>query len=275
MTLLPRTWMFTPGSRPDRFDKAVATSADAIILDLEDAVLEAEKPQARDHVLAFLKQRARGSTRIVVRINSVRRRVGIEDLIALTGSEQAPDYILLPKVEEPADLGMVADVMTDAGCGSQLIALLESARGVANAAAIASASSRLNAIMFGAADYAADLGLQVQTMCADHARGTIANACAAAGIIAIDSPHFSLDDMDSLETEARMARNIGFFGKALVHPKQLPVIEAVFNPTPQERALAERILQSSATGVSIVEGKMVDVAMVRWAQRIAQPASTA
>lgn len=275
MTLLPRTWMFTPGSRPDRFDKAVATSADAVILDLEDAVLEAEKPQARDHVLAFLKQRARGSTRIVVRINSVRRRVGIEDLIALTGSEQAPDYILLPKVEEPADLGMVADVMTDAGCGSQLIALLESARGVANAAAIASASSRLNAIMFGAADYAADLGLQVQTMCADHARGTIANACAAAGIIAIDSPHFSLDDMDSLETEARMARNIGFFGKALVHPKQLPVIEAVFNPTPQERALAERILQSSATGVSIVEGKMVDVAMVRWAQRIAQPASTA
>ena len=275
MTLLPRTWMFTPGSRPDRFDKAVATSADAVILDLEDAVLEAEKPQARDHVLAFLKQRARGSTRIVVRINSVRRRVGIEDLIALTGSEQAPDYILLPKVEEPADLGMVADVMTDAGCGSQLIALLESARGVANAAAIASASSRLNAIMFGAADYAADLGLQVQTMCADHARGTIANACAAAGIIAIDSPHFSLDDMDSLETESRMARSIGFFGKALVHPKQLPVIEAVFNPTPQERALAERILQSSATGVSIVEGKMVDVAMVRWAQRIAQPASTA
>ncbi len=275
MTPLPRTWMFTPGSRPDRFDKAVATSADAIILDLEDAVLEAEKPQARDHVLAFLKQRARGSTRIVVRINSIRRRVGIEDLIALTGAEQAPDYILLPKVEEPADLGMVADVMTDTGCGSQLIALLESARGVANAAAIASASSRLNAIMFGAADYAADLGLQVQTMRADHARGTIANACAAAGIIAIDSPHFSLDDMDSLETEAHMARSIGFFGKALVHPKQLPVIEAVFNPTPQERALAERILQSSATGVSIVEGKMVDVAMVRWAQRIAQPASTA
>lgn len=275
MTLLPRTWMFTPGSRPDRFDKAAATSADAIILDLEDAVLEAEKPQARDNVLAFLKQRARGTTRIVIRINSIRRRVGIEDLIALTGAEQAPDYILLPKVEEPAGLGMVADVMTDAGCGSQLIALLESARGVANAAAIANASSRLNAIMFGAADYAADLGLQVQTMRADHARGAIANACAAAGIIAIDSPHFSLDDMDSLETEARMARSIGFFGKALVHPKQLPVIEAVFNPTPQERALAERILQSSATGVSIVEGKMVDVAMVRWAQRIAQPASTA
>ena len=269
MTLLPRTWMFTPGSRPDRFGKAVATSADAIILDLEDAVLEAEKPQARVDVLAFLDQGGWNDRRIVVRINSFRRRVGIEDLVSISTCRRPPDFILLPKAEEPADLSMVADVMSDAGCGSQLVALLESARGVANATAIASATPRVGAIMFGAADYAADLGLQVQAMRADHARGIIANACAAAGIIAIDSPHFSLDDMDSLDAECRMARSVGFFGKALVHPKQLPVIEAVFHPTPQERALADRILQSSATGVSVVDGKMVDVAMIRWAQRIA------
>ncbi|WCT75180.1 aldolase/citrate lyase family protein [Sphingomonas naphthae] len=269
MSALPRSWLFTPGSRPDRFAKAAATGADALILDLEDAVAEDRKVEARGHVIAFLDSAPAIAQAIAVRINPLGRAVGLEDLAALARLSRAPDYILVPKAEEPAELALVARVLDDAGSTARIAALVESARGIANAPALARATPRLAAMLFGAADYAADLGQQVGSFQPDFARAALVNAAAGGGVIAIDSPFFAIDRPDDLAAECGKVRALGYQGKAATHPAQLDPINAAFAPTADEQALARRILAAAPDGVGVLDGKMIDIAMVRWARRIA------
>lgn len=268
MTTLPRSWLFTPGSRPDRFAKAAATSADALILDLEDAVAEDGKEAARAHVVAFLDSRPAIGQQIAVRINPLRRAVGLADLATLARLARGPDIILIPKAEEPGDMALVADMLADAGSGAGLVALVESARGVAHAAAIAGATPRLCALMFGAADYAADMGQQVDRFRPDFARASVANAAAAGGIGAIDSPCFVIDRADLLDAECVAARGFGFHAKAAIHPAQLAAIGQHFAPTTAEQEQARRILAAAPDGVGVLDGRMIDIAMLRWARRM-------
>lgn len=268
MTAFPRSWLFTPGSRPDRFAKAAASVADALILDLEDAVAEENKAQARQNVATFLETAPAIGQRIAVRINPLRRAIGLEDLVALARLARAPDYILLPKAEGSADLVIASDILTDCGSGAQLLALIESARGVAHAAMIAAATPRLAGLMFGAADYAADLGQQVGRFRPDFARAAIANAAASGDMPAIDSPCFAIDDSDVLETECSQARAFGFLGKAAIHPAQLEAINHHFHASASERELASRIIAAAPDGVGVLDGKMIDIAMIRWARRM-------
>lgn len=269
MSALARSWLFTPGSRPDRFTKAAATAAEALILDLEDAVAEDRKLEARGHVIAFLETRPQISQQVIVRINPLGRAVGLEDLAALAQLKSGPDLVLVPKAEEPAELALAARVLEDAGSAARLAALVESARGVARAAEVAAATPRLAALMFGAADYAADMGQQVGAFQPEFARASLVNAAAAGGIAAIDSPFFAIDKPDELAAECRRSRGLGFYGKAAIHPAQLEAINEVFAPSQAERDLARRILEAAPDGVGVLDGKMIDVAMVRWARRIA------
>lgn len=267
---LPRSWLFTPGSRPDRFEKAAATAAEALILDLEDAVAEDKKTEARGHVIAFLESRPQIRQQVIVRINPLSRAVGLEDLAALAQLGAAgPDYLLVPKAEEPVELALAAKVLAEAGAKARVAALVESARGVARAAEIAERTPRLAALMFGAADYAADMGQQVGAFQPDYARASLVNAAAAGGVAAIDSPFFAIDKPDELAAECRKSRALGFYGKAAIHPAQLEAINDVFSPTPAEREQARRILEAAPDGVGVLDGKMIDIAMVRWARRIA------
>lgn len=269
MTTVPRSWLFTPGSRPDRFAKAAATAAEALILDLEDAVAEDRKLEARGHVVAFLESRPAIGQQVIVRINPLSRAVGLEDLAALARLANGPDYVLIPKAEEPADLALAARVLEDSGSSARLAALVESARGVARAAELAERTPRLAALMFGAADYAADLGQQVGIFQPDFARATLVNAAAAGGIAAIDSPFFAIDRPEGLSAECRKSRALGFYGKAAIHPAQIEAIGEAFAPTPAERELARRILEAAPDGVGVLDGKMIDIAMVRWARQVA------
>jgi citrate lyase beta subunit len=268
----PRSWLFTPGSRPDRFAKAMDTVAEAVILDLEDAVAEERKLQARQDVLAFLAARGSAAPQVAVRINPLGRTVGLEDLAALARAPGAPDYIVVPKAEEPVELALAGRVLSEAGSSARLVALIETARGVARADLIAQGPPRLAALAFGAADYAADLGQQVGVFDPAYARAAIVNAAAEGGVVAIDSPFFAVDRPDALTAECRLSRRLGFHGKAAIHPGQLAAIGQVFSPTADEQALARRILQAAPDGVGVLDGKMIDVAMVRWAERIAGPA---
>jgi citrate lyase beta subunit len=268
MTAFPRSWLFTPGSRPDRFAKAAATPADALILDLEDAVAEENKAEARRNVATFLATASSIGQRIAVRINPLRRAIGLEDLVALARLARSPDYILLPKVEGDADLVIASDILADCGSGAQLLALIESARGVAHAATIAASTPRLAGLMFGAADYAADLGQQVGRFQPDFARAAIANAAASSQLAAIDSPCFAIGDTAPLETECSQARAFGFLAKAAIHPTQLEVINRHFYPSASERELALRIIAAAPDGVGTLDGKMIDIAMIRWAKRM-------
>jgi (S)-citramalyl-CoA lyase len=262
---IPRSFLFTPGSRPDRFAKAAATGAEALILDLEDAVAPADKAAARAHVVAFLANRTGIAQRIVVRINPLDQIDGLEDLAALARLDHQPDYVLLPKVEEPAQLTAVARVLRTA----HVAALIESARGVAMAAQIARADAPIGFLMFGAADYAADLGQEVGTFRPDHARAGVVNAAAAGGTVAVDSPFFAIDRPDALADDCRAGRAMGFHGKAAIHPAQIAAIDAAYAPTDDERRRARRIIDAAPDGVGVLDGKMIDVAMVRWARRLA------
>ncbi len=269
MISFPSSWLFTPGSRPDRFEKALATETEAVILDLEDAVSEAEKAPARQTVLDFLSGLGEQETKpICVRINPLGRIHGLQDLCALSLLPRGPDYILIPKSEVPAELALADHVLSDQKSRIQFIALIESANGICQAAAIAASTPRLTALMFGAADYAADLGQQVGSFNADFARQSIINAAASGGIATIDSPFFAIDNPTQLTAESAGARAMGFTGKAAIHPSQIAIINDAFRPTEEEKQLASRILESVPDGVGMLDGKMIDIAMVRWARRL-------
>jgi citrate lyase beta subunit len=248
--------------------KAAASPAEALILDLEDAVGGHLKAEARSHVIGLLRDRPEIRQKIAVRINALSCPEGLEDLAAIARLPHGPDYIVIPKAEEPSELELAAQVLAHSGSQSRLAALVESARGVARVSDLARRPSHLAALMFGAADYAADLGQQVGAFEPSFARASVVNAAAAAGVVAIDSPFFALDRPDALAAECRKSRALGFWGKAAIHPAQLNSIGEIFGPTAAERELAQRILAAAPDGVGVLDGKMIDGAMVRWARLI-------
>jgi len=273
VTDLPATWLFVPGDRPERFAKAVAAGPGVVILDLEDAVPPARKAAARDQVAAFLHEGTRGGPAIGVRINPLESLAGIADLAALLRLLDQADFLILPKAESAGGVAVAGRLLAESGSPARLVALIESARGVAAAARIATASPGLAGLMFGAADYAADLGQRATGYDAGFARAAIVNAAAVAGLTAIDSPEFAIDDPAGLAAAAARARALGFHGKAAIHPAQLGAIAAAFAPDPAELAEARRLLALSDGGAAAVDGKMIDIAILRWARRIVAAAS--
>jgi (S)-citramalyl-CoA lyase len=267
-----KSLLFVPGARPDRFGKALEAGAAAVIFDLEDSVPEAGKAEARAALAGFLAAGRSGGPGRVVRINRLERAEGQADLAALAGLDI--DAVMLPKVEAAAPLAEAAAALEKAGSRASLIALIESARGVGRIEDVVDAApERLGALMFGAADYAADLGLQVGGRRADFARDRIVNAAAMRGLAAIDSPFFDVADAAALADDCAMARAMGFSGKAAIHPSQVGPINAAFTPSEAERTLAQRVLAAGADGAAaLLDGKMIDEAIVRWARRIADQA---
>ena len=264
-----RSWLFTPATRPDRFDKAAASGADVSIIDLEDSVAPADKAEARRTALAHLARPATVSCRRALRINSLDRRVGLADLHALLESSACPDYVVLPKTETPAHLQILDRLLTEADKATRLVALLESARGLAAVEEIAAATPRLEALLFGAADMSADLGTQTAWAPLAYARSRLVAACALAGVLAVDSPFFDLKDHEGLAQEtAPQAVALGFAGKAAIHPNQIAAINVALTPRPEEVDQARAILAENAKGVGVVQGHMVDEAVARNARRI-------
>jgi len=263
-----RSWLFTPATRPDRFDKAAASGADVSIIDLEDSVAPADKADARRTALAHLAQPARVSCRRALRINSLGRRVGLADLNALLESSACPDYLILPKTESAADMQLLDRLLTEADKATRLVALIESARGLAASEAIAASTPRLEALLFGAADMSADLGAGTAWAPLAYARSRLIAACALAGVLAIDSRFFDMKDHESLTLEISQSVALGFAGKAAIHPNQVAPINSALTPSADAIAEARAILAENAKGVGVVQGEMVDEAVARKARRI-------
>jgi (S)-citramalyl-CoA lyase len=262
-----RSWLFTPASRPDRFDKAAASEADVSIIDLEDSVAPADKAEARRTALAHLAQRAAGSCGRALRMNGLETRFGLADLHDLLESSARPDYLVLPKTESAAHLQILDRLLAEAGNTTRLVALIESAQGLAACEAIAASTPRLEALMFGAADMSADLGAATAWAPLAYARSRLVAACALAGVLAIDSPFFDVKDHEGLTQETSQAVALGFAGKAAIHPNQIVAINAALTPRPEEVARARAILAENAKGVGVVQGQMVDEAVARKARR--------
>jgi (S)-citramalyl-CoA lyase len=270
-----RSWLFTPGTRPDRFARAAEAGADVLIVDLEDAVAPAAKPRARADALALLAGDKRAGVATAVRINALRTPEGLADLAALLAAPGQPDYLLVPKAESADELGLVDALLAGVASPARLVALIESARGLAAADAIARATPRLAALMLGAADLAADLGAAVAWEPLLHGRSAVVRAAALGGVLAIDAPCFALRDAEALAAELAGSAALGFAAKAAIHPAQVGPINAALTPSPEAVEEARRILRENEKGVGVLAGRMIDEAVARRARRTLAAAGAA
>ena len=265
-----RSLLFVPGTTPERFAKAAASGADGIIIDLEDAVPEAEKDAARIAAIAFLQTSPSDSSTRCLRINSPHSAHGLRDLLALLTAARLPDALLIPKTESADDLTLISDVLGPRAETVPLLALIETARALSVADQIA-AHPRVTALLLGGADLAADLGTTMAWEPLLFARSRVVQAAATAGIPALDVPHLDLGDEAGLVTETAASQRLGFTGKLAIHPRQVAAINTAFTPTADTVAHAKRIVaafRDAAGGVCVVDGRMVDTPIVRAAERI-------
>ena len=263
-----RSWLFTPGSRPDRFPKAAEIGADVLIIDLEDAVAPDDKASARSTALNYFTKPAAKTIQRALRVNGLDTRAGIADLDALLSSDAAPDFMVLPKTESAGHLHILDRLLTAAGRATRLIGIIESARGLAEVDTIAAATPRLMGLMLGAADMAADLGTATAWSPLAHTRSRIVLACALAGVTPIDSPFFDVHDADGLSQEMASAIAFGFPAKAAIHPGQVETINEALTPNPKAVEHAKAVLAANDKGVGVVDGQMVDEAVARKARRV-------
>ncbi|PYE23119.1 (S)-citramalyl-CoA lyase [Paraburkholderia silvatlantica] len=262
-----RSWLFTPATRPERFAKAASVAADILIMDLEDSVALADKDRARSIALRTLNTTSEGPAR-VIRVNALGTRTGLADLTAILQSEAIPDLLLLPKVESPVQLQIIDRLLTEAGAPTALVALIESARGVDASHESLSATPRLRAAMLGAADLAADYGCDGRAPNLLIARARLISAAARACVDAIDSPWFDLHDDAGFQRDVEQAVEMGFVGKAAIHPRQVATINSAFTPTAEQVEHARSVLAVNAAGVGLLDGAMIDEAVARKARRV-------
>ncbi len=261
-----RSLLFVPGNRPERYAKAGASGADTVCIDLEDAVPPGEREVARTAALEFIRTQAAGHA-FGLRINRLASTDGLRDLLALADARATPAFVMLAKTENAEQVTIVAAHLP----GVPLIALVESARGVqAAAAAIAHAHPQLQALMFGGADYAAELGCAFAWEPLLHARASLVTAAVAAGLAAIDVPWLNVADAPGAGDETRRVSALGFTGKALIHPSQVAPVHAAFEPAPQALAWAQRVVQATTADAAplLVDGRLVDRPVVLAAQRL-------
>ncbi|MFE4610865.1 HpcH/HpaI aldolase/citrate lyase family protein [Streptomyces niveus] len=261
-------WIITPGHVLTRFPTARDCGADVALVDLEDSVPAPAKADARQAARAFFTTPAPQGCTLGIRINSPTTREGILDLVAVADYPVKPQIILIPMVESPRDVEIVAGAISSPGYTPHLYALIETPRAVEDLPSIVRAE-RIAGVLFGTADYAAATGSGRGWEPMLHARSRLITSAAAAGIPAIDSPFFDLDDNDALRREAKRAKDLGFAGKSCVHPRQLSTLTEVFRPTEEEIATARAIVASAdqAGGHIVRVGhQMVGPPMVRAAK---------
>lgn len=276
--MLPlRSLLFVPASRPDRFAKALAAGADLVCADLEDAVAPAGKPAARDAALGFLRD-AGGAAVRAVRMNGLRTPEGIADLAAIAGLGDVAGALLLPKAEHAEEISIVDAVLSASRCGLALIPLIESARGIRNAAHIAAASPRVSALFLGGVDLAAELGVAPDATGLATARGLLVLAARGAGVGLIDVPSLDVRDPEAGGRDALAAKRLGFTAKAVLHPAQVAPVNAAFTPSEAEVAEAMRCRHAFAEakgGVATLDGKLVEKPVVKRMEQVLASARAA
>lgn len=280
-----RSLLFVPGDSQRKIDKITELAADAIILDLEDAVAPSQKDEARRRVCQVLAALDFGPKERLVRLNAPSSPFLQDDLTAVTHAR--PDGLVIPKVQNAAGLQMIGQTVSQIEQQQQwpsgritLLAIIESAQALVNLKEIAASTSRLSALIFGAEDFTADIGaLRTQAGWEIlHARSAVVTNAAAYNLDAIDTVVNDYKDKAGLLADAQMGRNLGFKGKLAIHPAQVEIINTVFSPSPEEIAHAQTILkkaaqhQASGTGVFTIGSTMVDAPIIRAAQNLIERA---
>jgi citrate lyase beta subunit len=278
-----RTLLFMPGDSARKIEKAAALDADSVVLDLEDAVAVSQKVAARTTVRDALGRVDFGARERLVRVNDLSTGL-FQDDVRATLCEQVDGYVI-PKVHSLETLRTAMRFIAEC-CDARdmrpadiaILAIVESGAGVMNLREIAAIGAPLSALIFGADDYAADVGA-IRTRSNTEvlfARSAVVAAAAAHALPAIDLVFFDLNDAAGLEEECRFGRQLGFSGKMVIHPSQVAIANRAFAPTDAELAHARAILaafdkhQASGTGAFVFDGRMVDMPIVRQARRVVE-----
>ncbi len=267
-----RSFIFTPGLRPDMFPKALASGADIVCVELEDGIAPKDKAEARQKALALFEQpQPDDGVERIVRINSMRERFGIEDVNAVLATDTPPPALMMPKVRTSDEVVMLDQLLTEAGHETRLHVIIETNEGLEAAFEIAKCSDRIDAMFFGGVDMAAELRCQNTFESMIYARSRVVHASAAAGLDVIDVPFLDLDDPDGMRVEAEKVRDLGFAGKGSVHPKQIAALNEVFTPTEVQITRARRIIaefEAADTGLVVIDGKLIEKPVLRDMYRI-------
>lgn len=291
MRLTMRSMLFVPGDRPERFEKAAASGADAVILDLEDAVSAERRPLARTEIANHLRRSAR-RVPLWVRINPVSTSDALEDLAAVVAAR--PDGVMLPKVDRGSDVER-ADYWLEAlevahgitvGTIRLIPMITETAAALLNMQSFARTPARVLAMTWGAEDLAVELGASGNRdergeyeASYQWASSLCQCAAAAAGVMAIDTVDTEIRDLAAMGARARRSRRAGYVGKLAIHPAQIAPLHEAFTPSSEEIAQAERILAafaaSSGQGALCLDGKLIDRPHLLQAERTLAAAKAA
>jgi citrate lyase subunit beta/citryl-CoA lyase len=291
---LERSMLYVPASRPNMIEKAAASEADAVCIDLEDAVTVDEKPASRANVIRAFKELDFGRKIKAFRMNGIDTPFGYRDLIEVVEEiGDRIDVVMMPKAHLPQDVRFVCMLLTQIehakGFERQigLEVQIESAKGFMYLREISEASPRLQALIFGPGDYSATMQMPVANIGEldenDHIypghrwhavmHGVVA-AARAQGLRAIDGPFAGYRDTSGLEQSARIARVLGFDGKQCIHPNQIPIVNRIFSPSPDEVAHAKSVVEAydeavkAGRGAIGKDGKMIDYANIRMARAL-------
>lgn len=254
-----RSLLSTPATAVNRYANSHLSGADIAMVDLEDSVPPRRKEEARCLAAQFFAEPG-GPARLAVRINTVGEPDGLRDLLALRQYPVKPALVLIPKAESARDIEIVEHALAPTCPDTEFFAVVETPRGLANAGAIAAASPRLRAVVFGSADYAFAIGARLTWDALAYARAVVVNSARAAGIEVMDAPYFEALDAEGLRHEATAARDFGFSGKVAIHPRQIPVINEEFSPGAGVLDHARRVVaagRENGREAAMVDGVMV------------------
>jgi len=279
MERLRRSRIYLPGNSPRMIQKGPLLGADAVILDLEDSVSPEEKDAARILVGMAIRHVDFLDSEVMVRINPLDRG-GDEDLKVILPA--GPDAVVVPKCESPEDVLKIEKIITrnELPKPVAILAMIESAKGILHAYEIASASSLVEAITFGGEDFTQDIGATRTKEGKEifWGRSMLVIAAKAAGVQALDTVFSDVNDEEGLRRDTQMIKEMGFDGRAAVHPAQIEIIHEVFAPTPVEIQHAANVINAAETarklgkGVAVIKGKMIDAPIIKRAEKIIRTA---
>jgi citrate lyase subunit beta/citryl-CoA lyase len=275
MERLRRSRIYLPGNRPRMIQKGPGLGADAVILDLEDSVSPEQKDAARFLVCRAIKMIDFGLSEVMVRINPINHG-GLLDLAAVLAS--GPDAIVVPKCESKADVLAVENAIKDAEIEKQIriLPMIETAKGILNAYEVACASPMVDAITFGGEDFTQDIGA-TRTKTGREifwGRSMVVIAAKAARVQALDTVFADLTDEEGLRRDTIDIKEMGFDGRAAIHPSQIETIHECFTPTNDEIQYAANVIfaadkaKNAGSGVAVVKGKMIDKPIIQRAEKI-------
>lgn len=283
-----RALLYMPGDDRRKIEKATTLGVDSICMDMEDGVAANKKADARTVIALAMKELDFGNSERCIRINSIGSGIEKRDLVAALATN--PDAIVVPKIETAEQVKWVSEHIEGYELSSKLnigsIRLLigvETAKGILNLREIAEADKRLEAIIFGAEDYAASVGATRTKEATEvlYARSAVVTACAANDLQAIDMVYIDFRDLEGLRVEAEQGAGLGFSGKQVIHPNQVVPVQEAFTPSDSAIEYAKRIVESfkssqkEGKGAYALDGKMIDMPLLKNAQKVLERAKAA